>query len=639
MKSTLGKFLYGFAFCVALPALLFLWAAALDVKYPSLPPVGDWKLGVPLAAMGGGLMLRAMRELRRFGGGLPMNAFPPERLVARGLYGWLSHPIYVGFSMLMLGAFIAAGRSAGAWIVSPVLWLGMTALVVGYERLDLQRRFGADRPSPRMALPPNATAAPRWWHRAAVYALVLGPWLATYEAIARLLHGRAGWETYLPFEQGWTPLQWTVALYAGAYAWVTLAPLAATSQAELRRFIRDGWVGSGVIFWCFLVLPLTATPRPLGGAGWFGRLLEFDRLHDTAFCAFPSFHVFWPLLAARLWAERLPRRLAYGLAALMAASCVTTGMHSLIDVAAGFAVYAAANRLDDLWRGLLRVTEAVANSWHDWRIGPVRVINHGAYVGGGAAAGLWLVGTVLGENHVGSILTVAGCGLAGAGIWAQLLESSSGLSRPFGYYGGILGSCIGVLIVQLWQGEGWLLIAAFSLAAPLIQATGRLRCLVQGCCHGRPSPDHLGIRHHQPLSRVCKMTRWANTPLYPTPLHSILGNAVIFGLLLRLWFSGADLSLVTGAYFILSAGARFMEEAYRGEPQTARIGGLAIYQWLALLFLIGGAIFTALPGPAASPFMGISGRPLLFAVPFGLLVWFAMGVDFPASNRRFSRLA
>jgi hypothetical protein len=36
---------------------------------------------------------------------------------------------------------------------------------------------------------------------------------------------------------------------------------------------------------------------------------------------------------------------------------------------------------------------------------------------------------------------------------------------------------------------------------------------------------------------------------------------------------------------------------------------------------------------------GLSAWPLVYAVPFGLLVWFAMGVDFPESNRRFSRLA
>ena len=87
------------------------------------------------------------------------------------------------------------------------------------------------------------------------------------------------------------------------------------------------------------------------------------------------------------------------------------------------------------------------------------------------------------------------------------------------------------------------------------------------------------------------------------------------------------------------ACARFMEEGYRGEPQTTRWAGLAIYQWLALLFVIGGAVCTAVPTPAAPVVFGALGQPVVYAVPFGLLVWFAMGVDFPESQRRFSRLA
>jgi phosphatidylglycerol:prolipoprotein diacylglycerol transferase len=135
------------------------------------------------------------------------------------------------------------------------------------------------------------------------------------------------------------------------------------------------------------------------------------------------------------------------------------------------------------------------------------------------------------------------------------------------------------------------------------------------------------------------MADWANQPVYPTPLYSILGNVIIFGLLLRLWAVEAPLGLVAGAYLILSACARFMEEGYRGEPQTARFGGLAIYQWLAFLFVIAGAVFMALPGPSAPAMGAMTLAPLGRALPFGLLVWFAMGVDFPESHRRFSRLA
>jgi prolipoprotein diacylglyceryltransferase len=605
---------------------------------PTLPaPVERWP-GFVLVAAGAVLMLRAMGELWRIGGGLPMNAFPPRRLVTEGLYGWLPHPIYLGFALLMFGGFMVMRLPAGLWIVSPVLWLGTAALVVGYERLDRRQRFGDGGWLPRLALPPDTAAPPRWWHRAAVYVLVLGPWIVVYEALAGLFRG-PGVETYLPFERGWAPLAWTTLFYAAAYAWVALAPLAAVSSSALRRFVRDGWAGSAFIFWCFLVLPFTAIPRPLGTAGGFARLLEFDRAHDTAFCAFPSFHVFWPLLAARLWAGRMPTAVAYGLGALMAASCVTTGMHSLADAVAGLAVFAAVSRLDAHWRALLRLTEAFANYWRDWRLGGLRIINYGGYVALAVVAGFWLVGLLLGRTHGGPAFAVALASLLGAGIWAQLLESSSGLSRPFGYYGGIFGGCLGVMAAQWWWGDGWLLLAAYAVAAPVIQGVGRLRCLVQGCCHGRPCPDHLGIRYHQPLSRVCKMAHWTDTPIYPTPLYSIIGNIVIFGLVLRLWLAGADCGFVAGAYFILSACARFMEEAYRGEPQTMRFGGLAIYQWLALLFVVGGTICTVLPSPPAPAFGGLAAWPLLYAVPFGLLVWFAMGVDFPESQRRFSRLA
>ena len=263
-KTVIGKLLYGFVFCAALPALLLFWAGALALKYPMLPPVGPWPPGLLLAAIGAGLMLRAMWELWHLGGGLPMNAFPPPRFVAGGLYGWVAHPIYLGFALLMLGIFIVASMPAGIWIVSPALWLGMAALVIGYERIDLQRRFGAGLATPQLGLPPDSAEPPRWWHRAAAYVLVLGPWLGAYECIASLLQGRAGFGTYLPFERAWPPLQWSIVFYAGAYVWVALAPLAATSQAALRRFIRDGWLGSALIFWCFLVLPLTAIPRPLG---------------------------------------------------------------------------------------------------------------------------------------------------------------------------------------------------------------------------------------------------------------------------------------------------------------------------------------------------------------------------------------
>ena len=638
MKASLGKVLYGFLFCAVLPALLLWWAVALQARLPALPPPPGLGPGWMLVAIGGGLIGWGMWDLWFRGGGVPMNAFPPPRHVAAGIYGWLAHPIYLGFSLLMPGVFAVVNLSAGFWIVAPAVWLGAVALVVGYERLDLQTRFGS-LPSPRLALPPDAATPPRWWHRAAVYVLLLGPWLTAHRGVGQLWQGRPGWNSYLGFENEWEPEPAAAGLYASAFVWVAVAPLVAPSQRALRRFLREGWVGAGLTLWLHLVLPLQAAPRPGGAAlpAVLGGLLPSDSA--AAWGAVPSGFVFWVLLAAPLYAHRLPSTIVFPLAVILSTSAILAGRNSVAGVVAGAAIFLGVSRLEVWWHHLLRATEWVANSWRDWRIGGVRIINHGAYVALAAGGGLWLVGYLLGAGHDLPVLVVAGCSLLGAGIWAQWLESSSGLSRPFGYYGGIFGGWIGVLVVQFWRGEGWLMMGAFAVITPLVQGMGRLRCLVQGCCHGRPCADALGIRYRQPLSRVCKMTRWGGEPVYPTPLYSMLANIFILGLVLRLWLAGAELGFITGACLFLTACARFVEEGFRGEPQTIRCGGLAIYQWLALLFVVGGAVAMSVPTPVAPSVAGAAVSPLWYAVPFGLLVWFAMGVDFPESNRRFSRLA
>ena len=370
MKTNLSKVLYGLMFCAVLPALLVGWARALEHRLPALPIACGDGVGWGLIAMGGGLLAWGMRDLWFLGGGLPMTAFPPPRHVAGGIYGWLAHPIYVGFALLMPGVLAVAHLPAGVWIVSPVIWLGTIALLVGHERIDLQRRFGEGRPSPRLALPPDAPGMPRWWHKAAVYLFVLLPWLVVHLAVGRLLGGQAGIETYLKAEYLWAPLQAAITLHAAALAWVALAPLIAVSPAALRRFVRDGWAGSGILLWCHLVLPLSAAPRGLSTGCW-GETL-------SGWGAFPSAHAFWVLLAARLYTGRLPTPLRHFLAVVLAASGVMAGRNSLAGVVAGVLVYAGVSRVDDGWRGLLRLTERVANSWQDWRFGPVRLASQGS---------------------------------------------------------------------------------------------------------------------------------------------------------------------------------------------------------------------------------------------------------------------
>jgi phosphatidylglycerol:prolipoprotein diacylglycerol transferase len=93
-------------------------------------------------------------------------------------------------------------------------------------------------------------------------------------------------------------------------------------------------------------------------------------------------------------------------------------------------------------------------------------------------------------------------------------------------------------------------------------------------------------------------------------------------------------------YLVLAGLVRFVEEGYRGEPLTRVIAGLHSYQWFAVGMLIAGLLVMMADGPAAP---SVTASALIPAFGVGLIFFvvcgFAMGVDFPESQRRFSRLS
>jgi prolipoprotein diacylglyceryltransferase/protein-S-isoprenylcysteine O-methyltransferase Ste14 len=637
-----GRLAYAALFCVALPALLAVWAVRLDAVL-DLPAYGSAAWGGAVAALGLALMAAATRDLWVQGQGLPASPFPPRRLVTRGVYGMVAHPVYVGAVLVSLGASLAARSAAGLWIVTPVLALAVFAFVAGFERDSTLRRYGA-LPAPLLSLPAGSDARPSASDRASVYALVFLPWLAVYLGIEHLGVPPDARSTYMAWDRALPVLPWTEAIYVATYLFVGLAPLAASRKDELRRFALGGLWASAILFPLYLLLPLVAEAKPVPGDGLWQELMRWERQLDRPVTAFPAFHVVWACLAAGLyssrWGSRWPRLrwLWRACAAALAASCVTTGMHAAVDVAAGFAAYALVAYREAVWRRACDGAERLANSWREVTVGPVRLMSHGIYAGLGAAVGLTVAAALAGSRNLGWLVVMTLTAAAGAALWAQIVEGSPQLLRPYGYFGSVILAIATAGAAGLAGADGWLLLAALATGSCFAHAIGRMRCLVQGCCHGREAPASLGIRYEHPLSRVVRLTDLGGVPVHPTPLYSAVWMLVVGLVLVRLWMLAAPLQLIVGAYLLLVGLGRFVEEHFRGEPQTRAVAGLRLYQWLAVVFVIGGAAVTALspvPAPPPPPFEpGI----LLVAAIIGALYYLAYGADLPRSSRRFSRL-
>jgi protein-S-isoprenylcysteine O-methyltransferase Ste14 len=642
MKQTFGKVLYALLFVLVAPAVLVGWALATDsiVPLPSIPY--GWSALIPVV-VGLALLVAGIAALVTYGQGLPMNPYPPPRYVTRGIYRFTPHPIYLGFVMACFGAAIYLQSPAGIWLVSPMVALALTALVLGYERHDLRRRFAVETiQKPLVSLPPDSPDPPTRWDRASFYLLVLIPWSAAFEAVYRLGIPVDAVVTHLPIENDWPVLEWTEAIYGSIYIFVLATPLILRRRRDLRRLAEMGLISTALVTLIYLTVPLVAPPRPFEPRTFLGHALMFERSMSHTVAAFPAFHVIWSFIAADAWATRSR---GWGIAGwvwavLITISCITTGMHSLADVLAATVVFILLLQRRRIWHLMRRAAEIIANSWHEWRWRGIRVINHGLYAALAGAVGLWISASLGGPQVFWQLVFVHLCGLAGAGLWAQQLEGSPKLSRPFGYYGGVIGALGGAIVAGSVGGNLILLLALVAMEAPWLQALGRLRCLVQGCCHGFEAPEGIGIRYWMPRSRVCTLAGLRGVPLHPTPLYSILANFVIGVLLLRLWSLGAALGLIAGAYLMLAGVARFVEESYRGEPQTLIVGGLRIYQWMAVLSFAAGMALTLIPGGHAPGLIfTFDSRILLTGVLYGLLTGFAMGVDFPGSARRFARLA
>lgn len=637
-NSIAGKISYALLFCVALPFLLIWWANRLTIPL-QIEPTWFW-FGVISTVISGLLMLEAFWRLWRDGKGLPMNAYPPSIFVKTGSYRLFYHPIYVGFSLGCAGVSIITFSATGFFIITPIIILLCTALVLGYENIYLRNKFGINRHQTFFGLRTNGESEITFTDRLGVFCSTYVLWILVYEIVLFIGVDGRYFSSALAFEEKFPVLEFFEIPYALTYVFAGAVPFILNTQQQLRKFQLTAWWIIGTGFFIQLIFPFYSNPREFVPSSWLGEWILLERKYDGVAAAFPSFHALWSFAAAMMYTDRFPKIkwLWTSLSILIAISCVAIGVHSIADIVSAAIVFFIILKRNSVLAKLNQASERLADSWQEWHIGKFRIINHSVYAGIAAFVGLIIAGQFSISLMVVFVATISA--LVGGALWGQFIEGSNALLRPFGYYGAILGGIAGLIGASLLFGESAIThFAAIALASPWVHAIGRLRCLVQGCCHGRACDSRQGMVYVNKHSRVIQ-AKLGGISLYNTQLFSIIANAVVGIILWRFWYAKMDAAFITGMYFILSGAARFVEESYRGEPQTRIIKNLRVYQWLAILSILAGIAISGFSNGEKLVLRPSLSAELIVQSFIVAVCWaFAMGMDFPKSNVRFSRLS
>ncbi len=620
LKTQINKTLYAILFLIIIPGMLWLWASYTE-DLITFPVIESTLAGWVLIICGVLLMAWAMFSLKKYGKGLPMNAFPPLRFVTNGPYQLFRHPIYWGFGLLLAGFFIITRSASGLWLVTPITILAMIALVVGYEAIDLKKRFPNESITTLLDLPIKMNEPAGIRAQLVSLCWVAASLLLSNFIIAKLVGHTAamlGKPLVLPFPTENQTLPLLTVLF------IVAIPFVIKRKDYLRNWAITCLIALGISTFTALLYPEVAAQY-------------LPAKHEFVYMV-PIFLIL--LSVSTVFKQSKGLGVLFGMVAVaLMLIQLTFSRSAVLHISSAVIIFLLAAYYFRIWIFLKNGAEKIANSWKEWVFGKVRVINHGFYVGFGTYLGILLTGILVGDAYAWAILMFAFVVIVFSALWAQVIEGSEKLKRPYGYYGALVGIIFASLAIWAMGFNGWVLIGAISVVMPWVQGIGRFRCLVNGCCHGGKvaNPD-IGIRYFHHRSRVCGLSHLKGELLHPTQLYAMIWLFLVGFVLLALWQHDFSPSFIFGLYLILTGIGRFVEEAYRGEVQTPIVKSLRLYQWTAILSVVIGIIMTVIHIDVVVITSDAGWETIASAIIGGLFTAFAMGIDFPYSNARFSRL-
>jgi phosphatidylglycerol:prolipoprotein diacylglycerol transferase len=164
------------------------------------------------------------------------------------------------------------------------------------------------------------------------------------------------------------------------------------------------------------------------------------------------------------------------------------------------------------------------------------------------------------------------------------------------YYGGLIGGIVaGSLYIRWKKMPVWKTADVLAPSIALGSFFGRVGCLLNGCCYGRPTDLPWAITFTNPLAQEFSNTP-LNVPLHPTQIYDGLLNLVLYGFLAWLFRHKKFDGQIFATYLICYAITRSIVECFRGDYSDLHYHlGLSPAQWIGVpMFIIGLALAAVL---------------------------------------------
>lgn len=205
---------------------------------------------------------------------------------------------------------------------------------------------------------------------------------------------------------------------------------------------------------------------------------------------------------------------------------------------------------------------------------------------------LWLmVGSILGARIV-YVTTYWKTEFANQPISEIFMVQHGGLV----YYGGLIGATIAGMIYLRWKKMPvWKTADVLAPSIALGSVFGRIGCLLNGCCYGRPTDVPWAIRFppDHPTGGV---------PVHPTEIYDALLNLVLYVFLAWLFRRKKFDGQIFATYLIIYAVFRGVVEYFRGDYPADHIHfGLTSAQLVSVPIFIAGLALAAILSRRAEP--------------------------------------